>query len=222
MIVFFSKSGLVCDFEDFDFLHCEILQTRENLPPIPAGVVRVTVAKRTVTAEKVTAGTDGVSVAVIENTHVITKGRTYLGITIDCFVLLFGLQRKFSRREILRILQRKKKTLHNITTDCWVIIKRQVYDVISYLEMHPVSPHCILQFAGHDMTRAFKRTHGNLSLDVISKLCIGRDFVVNHFVICRVTIHCTCPFPYLIVSGAFVRIPDRILDLSLFPSMRSP
>jgi cytochrome b involved in lipid metabolism len=113
-------------------------------------------------------------------------------------------------------------TKHNTTTDCWVIIKRQVYDVTWYLEMHLVGPHCILQFAGHDMTRAFKRTHGDLSLDVISKLSIGRDFVVNHFVICRVTIHCTRPFPHLIVSGAFVRIPDRTLDLSLSLSMRSP
>jgi hypothetical protein len=96
------KGGLVCDLEDFDFLHCEIVRTRENSHAVQVGVVRVRVVKRTVTV--------GVCVAVIGNTNV-TKAWTPLGATPDCFVLPFGHQRKFPRREIARILQRKKKTV---------------------------------------------------------------------------------------------------------------
>jgi hypothetical protein len=75
------KGGLVCDLEDFDFLHCE--------PSGHAGVDRVSVAKVTATA--------GVCVAVIGNTKA-TKVWTRLGISMECFVLLFGLQRKFPLR----------------------------------------------------------------------------------------------------------------------------
>jgi hypothetical protein len=46
-----------------------------------------------------------VCVAVVVNTNVCAPR----GIIFDCFVLLFGFQRKFPRREIVRILQRKEK-----------------------------------------------------------------------------------------------------------------
>jgi hypothetical protein len=69
--------------------------------PVQAGVVRVRVAKATETA--------GVCVAVIGDTNV-TKVWTPRGITPDCCILQFGLQRKFPRQDIVPILQRKKKT----------------------------------------------------------------------------------------------------------------
>jgi hypothetical protein len=76
--------------------------TRENSFPVQAGVVRVREATGTATA--------GVCVAVIGNTNV-TKVRTATKITRERSVLLFGVQRKCPRREIVRILQRKNKIL---------------------------------------------------------------------------------------------------------------
>jgi hypothetical protein len=91
------KGGLVCDLEDFDFVHCEIARTRENSFPIQAGVGRVNAAKGTAT------------VGVTANKNAIAKDWADRGITNDCSLLRFALQRKFPRREIVRILQRKKK-----------------------------------------------------------------------------------------------------------------
>jgi hypothetical protein len=81
-----------------DFLHCERPRTRENSVLGQTGVVRVRTAAV------------GVYVAVTGNLNVITVW-TALGTTINCLVLLFALQRKFPRRETVRILQSKEKTL---------------------------------------------------------------------------------------------------------------
>jgi hypothetical protein len=92
------------DFEHLDLLHSELLQTHENGAPVQSGIVGVIVAKPSPTT--------GVCVAVIANINVtITKAWTLTGITIDCPVLHFGLQRKSPRRDVVRILHREKKTL---------------------------------------------------------------------------------------------------------------
>jgi hypothetical protein len=97
------KRGLVCDFENFNFLHLEIRRTREKHSPVQSGVVRVNGAK----AESPTVR---VCIAVIANTNVMKVGGPF-GPTIDCLVLLFGLQRKSPRRVVARILQHEKETL---------------------------------------------------------------------------------------------------------------
>jgi hypothetical protein len=93
---------LPSDLEDLDFLDLEIPRTCEN-ERAESGVVGVSVAKGSATA--------GVCVAVIENSNVIPKEWTRFGITPDCPLLGFGLQRKSPRRDVVRILQREKKTL---------------------------------------------------------------------------------------------------------------
>jgi hypothetical protein len=75
------------------------VRTREKRFPYQSGVVRVTVAKLSVTVS--------VCVAVIGHTNV-EKVWTPSVRTPDCRVLLFGLQRKSPRREVVRILQREK------------------------------------------------------------------------------------------------------------------
>jgi hypothetical protein len=73
------KSGLLCDFENFNFFDLEILRTRENDVIVQAGVVRLSVAKES--------GTEGVCVALIGNNNVrrrTTKVWTGFEITIDC------------------------------------------------------------------------------------------------------------------------------------------
>jgi hypothetical protein len=91
-----------CNLEDFNFLDWQIQRTRENDSRGQSGVVGVNSAKASVTV--------GVCVAVIGNTNA-TKAWTSIGRTIDCFVLLFGLQCKSPRWDVVRILQREKKTL---------------------------------------------------------------------------------------------------------------
>ncbi|KAL9324726.1 hypothetical protein ACSQ67_009583 [Phaseolus vulgaris] len=45
-------------------------------------------------------------------------------------------------------------SLHNKRTDCWIIIKKKVYDVTSYVEEHPGGD-AILAHAGDDSTEGF-------------------------------------------------------------------
>jgi hypothetical protein len=118
---------LPSDLEDLDFLDLETLPTRENDLLVQSGVVGVSAAKPSVTV--------GVCVAVIENSNVTSNSKPYVafgittdcdqpitttktwtafGITPDCPVLLFGLQRKSPRRDVVRILQREKKTFPTV------------------------------------------------------------------------------------------------------------
>jgi hypothetical protein len=103
MCTIWQKGGFVRDFENFNFLHLEMRRTREKRFPVQSGVVGVVLAK----AVSVTIGG---CAAVIPNTNV-TKVWTAFGITIDCVVPFFGLQRKSPRREVVRILQCEKETL---------------------------------------------------------------------------------------------------------------
>jgi hypothetical protein len=98
------KCCLVDDFEDFNFFELEIHRTRENRLPVQSGIVNVNISGAIKISQIV-----GVCVAVIGNTNV-TKVWTQSGMTKDCPVLLFGIQRKSSRRDVVRILQREKKT----------------------------------------------------------------------------------------------------------------
>jgi hypothetical protein len=95
------KSCLVCDLEDFDFFNLEIPPTREKDNLIQSGVIRVSDAKASATVN--------ICVAVIGNSNVI-KVWTSFGITNDCPILHFVLQRKSPRPDIVRILQRENKT----------------------------------------------------------------------------------------------------------------
>jgi hypothetical protein len=95
------KSCLLCNLEDFNFFDLEKYRTRENDLLGQSGVVDVRAAQMSVTVS--------VCVAVIINKNAIEIWIT-IGTILDCLVLVFGLQRKFLRRNVVRILQREKKT----------------------------------------------------------------------------------------------------------------
>jgi hypothetical protein len=80
----------------------EPLRTREKRIPVQSGVVGVTGINN--------AGLFGVPVAAIESSNVI-KVWTPFGTTQDCLAILFGLQGKSPRWDVMRILQREKETL---------------------------------------------------------------------------------------------------------------
>lgn len=45
---------------------------------------------------------------------------------------------------------------HNKSTDCWVVIHGKVYDLTSYLNVHPGGPVVVESRAGKDATKAFE------------------------------------------------------------------
>lgn len=44
---------------------------------------------------------------------------------------------------------------HNSTTDCWLIINNNVYDVTSFLAEHPGGASTIIPYCGKEATKAF-------------------------------------------------------------------
>jgi hypothetical protein len=98
-----DDDDLVSDFEHFNFPRLEIWRTREKRLSVQIAVVDVTLAE-------VRSATVGVCVALIENTHVINVWTPVLTTTY-CLVPLFGFQVKSPRPDVVRILQREKKTL---------------------------------------------------------------------------------------------------------------
>ncbi len=49
---------------------------------------------------------------------------------------------------------------HSSPSSCWLVIRGYVYDVTSYLDLHPAGPELILMFGGADATDAFVMSHG--------------------------------------------------------------
>lgn len=52
---------------------------------------------------------------------------------------------------------------HNSRTSCWAVISGSVYDLTSWIPMHPGGEQNILQLCGTDGTAKFTTQHGNNS-----------------------------------------------------------
>ena len=50
---------------------------------------------------------------------------------------------------------------HNKATDCWVIIKSDVYDLTSYIQQHPGGAGVLTNLCGKDATSAFESQHAS-------------------------------------------------------------
>jgi L-lactate dehydrogenase (cytochrome) len=48
---------------------------------------------------------------------------------------------------------------HNTKTDCWIIIKKMVYDITDFLSIHPGGSTIMLTVAGEDATEYFTELH---------------------------------------------------------------
>lgn len=67
---------------------------------------------------------------------------------------------------------------HNSSTDCWLLIDTTVYDVASYLKLHPGGIGIILPFCGEDATTAFltkdgRGSHSSVAMQDLSQFAIG-------------------------------------------------
>lgn len=78
-----------------------------------------------------------------------------------------------------RELTRKEVAAHASVTDCWMIIDRTVYDVTSYLPMHPAPPAVLSPWCGQDATQAYRqkggrgRSHSDVADELLATFSIG-------------------------------------------------
>ena len=64
---------------------------------------------------------------------------------------------------------------HNSASDCWQIIRGQVYDVTSYVNQHPGGP-AILKGCGQDATAMFDSIgkHAGTATQLLPQFLVGR------------------------------------------------
>ena len=71
---------------------------------------------------------------------------------------------------------------HNTPDDCWVVIKRKVYNVTSYIQSHPGGKNVFIRNAGKDVSFGFSKVnHGDKAYDIMDQLLIGEVKVYLHF-----------------------------------------
>jgi len=65
---------------------------------------------------------------------------------------------------------------HNKTTDCWIIIKSNVYDLTSYIQQHPGGAGVLTNLCGKDASSAFESQHSTemAPASALAALKIGR------------------------------------------------
>lgn len=64
---------------------------------------------------------------------------------------------------------------HNTSSDLWLIIDGQVYDVSGYIDEHPGGEEVILDVAGQEATEAFDDIgHSEEAREILKGLLIGR------------------------------------------------
>lgn len=65
---------------------------------------------------------------------------------------------------------------HNKATDCWTIIKSDVYDLTSYIQQHPGGSGVLINLCGTDATQAFESQHASqmAPASALAALKIGR------------------------------------------------
>ncbi|GMQ06361.1 hypothetical protein CsSME_00050989 [Camellia sinensis var. sinensis] len=104
-----------------------------------------------------------------------------LGILLGAlFLIPRHLKSDHSKKDLSNAINKASKmytkaevSLHNMGTDCWIIIKDKVYDVTSYVEEHPGGD-AILAHAGDDSTEGFYGPqHATRVFDMIDDFYIG-------------------------------------------------
>jgi len=67
--------------------------------------------------------------------------------------------------------------IHNNKDDCWIVINNNVYNVTSYLSLHPGGSTTIIPFCGNNASDAFfsERKHGARALSDLDSLLIGKQ-----------------------------------------------
>jgi len=73
-----------------------------------------------------------------------------------------------------RLYSRWEVAEHDRVTDGWVVIEDKVYNVTTWIPLHPGGEQILLDFLGKDATRPFKaEDHGVLAYEQLTYLHIG-------------------------------------------------
>lgn len=62
---------------------------------------------------------------------------------------------------------------HSTSRDCYLVIKKKVYDVSSYITIHPGGRSSITSRCGKEVTTIFASIHSNFAWDLLNKYYIG-------------------------------------------------
>jgi len=79
----------------------------------------------------------------------------------------------------IKIFAKEEITTHNTQNDCWLIIHDQVYDITSFIDVHPGGK-AIIQGCGKDATTLFENrpesgtAHSQKAIDLMPKYLIGK------------------------------------------------
>ncbi|EEF48168.1 cytochrome B5-like protein [Ricinus communis] len=105
-----------------------------------------------------------------------------LGVLLGGFILIprhlksaqvEKVQSRDGRKKESKLYSKSEVSVHDKRTDCWIIIKGKVYDVTSYVEVHPGGD-AILGHAGGDATEGFYGPqHASLVFDMVDEFYIG-------------------------------------------------
>ncbi len=67
---------------------------------------------------------------------------------------------------------------HSATTDCWIVINNNAYDVSSYIDQHPGGAREILRYCGKDATTGFDTRGGRGSHSSEAQAMLA-DFLIG-------------------------------------------
>lgn len=68
----------------------------------------------------------------------------------------------------------KEVQRHTTDEDCWIVLRRKVYNITDFLQDHPAGADILLACAGTDATEAFvKSSHSIDAEDMLEEFYIG-------------------------------------------------
>jgi cytochrome b involved in lipid metabolism len=81
-------------------------------------------------------------------------------------------------KPMANVFTSKQVESHNTVSDCWLIIDNKVYNVTSFLDMHPGGPDMIILYCGKDATQAFdtkggRGSHSSYAHNLLSNYYVG-------------------------------------------------
>jgi cytochrome b involved in lipid metabolism len=69
---------------------------------------------------------------------------------------------------------------HNTSSDCWLVVNNNIYNITDYIPVHPGGPDKIISYCGKDATTAFEtkdanpvRPHSDAARQMLEKYYIG-------------------------------------------------
>lgn len=81
---------------------------------------------------------------------------------------------KFHQLPWIGDITKEELAKHNKKEDCWCSFQGDVYNLTSYLDLHPGGVLSIMEYAGDDMTEGYMKWHSYIPPSIFEKLKIGK------------------------------------------------